>query len=83
MAGVCKGRSPGDKIIEAVFLTTEIPFVRIFGGFPVYTAVSSKKDGNKLLKPETKNKLIKAERDRSTDSDGDEGEENVVSEKIG
>ena len=46
-----------DKIIETVFLTTEIPFVRIFGGFPVYTAVSSEKDGNKLLKPEIKNKL--------------------------
>ena len=46
-----------DKIIETVFLATEIPFVRIFGGFPVYTAVSSEKDGNRLLKPEIKNKL--------------------------
>ena len=46
-----------DKIIETVFLTTEIPFVRIFGGFPVYTAVTSEKNGNKLLKPEVKNKL--------------------------
>ena len=32
-----------DKIIETVFLTTDIPFVRIFGGFPVYTACPRKK----------------------------------------
>ena len=46
-----------DKVIETVFLTTEIPFVRIFGNFPVYTALTSEKDGNKLLKQEVKNKL--------------------------
>ena len=48
---------PRDKVIETVFLTTEIPFVRIFGSYPVYTALTSEKDGNKLLKQETKNKL--------------------------
>ena len=46
-----------DRVIETVFLTTEIPFVRIFGSFPVYTALTSQKDGNKLLKTEIKNKL--------------------------
>ena len=46
-----------DKVIETVFLTTEIPFVRVFGSFPVCTALTTEKNGNKLLKTEIKSKL--------------------------
>ena len=46
-----------DKVIETVFITAEIPFVRVFGSFPIYTALTTEKNGNKLLKQEIKNKL--------------------------
>ena len=51
-------------------MSTEIPFVRIFGNFPIYTALTSEKDGNKLLKQETKNKL--KQKHRYSDTDGSE-----------
>ena len=46
------------KVIEVIFLTTEIPFVRVFGDFPVYTALCTEENANKLLKPENKAKQI-------------------------
>ena len=46
-----------DKIIETVFLTTEFPFIRIFGNFPVYTALCSERDASRVLKSEIKEKL--------------------------
>ena len=51
------GNLTRDKVIETVFLITEVPFIRIFGDSPVYTALCTDKDANKLLKEETKNKL--------------------------
>ena len=55
--GVRDGNLTRDKVTESVFLITEVPFIRIFGDSPVYTALCTDKDANKLLKEEPKNKL--------------------------
>ena len=47
------------KVIETIFVTTEIPFVRVFGDFPVYTALCTEGNANNLLKPVNKEKLKK------------------------
>ena len=56
---VREARMTRGSVIETVFLTAEVPFVRIFGEHPIYTALCAEKDVSKLLKPEIKDKLKK------------------------
>ena len=44
-------------IIEIVFATVEVPFIRIFGERPNFTALCKERDANKMLKTETREKL--------------------------
>ena len=48
-----------DRIITTVFEMMGIPFIRIFGDCPVFTALCTDKSANRLLKPESKTKLQK------------------------
>ena len=49
-----------DKIIETVFLKTEVSLIIIFGDFPNYNALCKERDAYKLLKNETKTQLRKS-----------------------
>ena len=48
-----------DRVIDTVFVTTEVPFIRIFGDAPVYVALCKERDAFKLLKTEMMEKLRK------------------------
>ena len=50
-----------DVVIETVFLTTKVLFVCVIGEFPVFVAVYTERDANRLMKKETKESLKKKE----------------------
>ena len=48
-----------DKIIEISFIHAGVPFIRVFGDYPSYTAICRTSDANLMLKPDIKEKLRK------------------------
>ena len=48
-----------NKIIELTFVQAGVPFIRVFGEYPAFTAICRTTEANTLLKTEMKNKLRK------------------------
>ena len=51
-----KGEITRDKIIELTFLEAKVPFIRVFGNIPSFTAICRTTDANTLLKQENMEK---------------------------
>ena len=52
-------RTTREKFIEEVFVTVEVPFIRVYGEKPNFKAVCTEKDANILLRSDIREKLRK------------------------